>query len=178
MDEADYKKRYTLDDKKKTFKKEYQSSREALNEFSPFQWKKQMKYIANLTPEEYETVLQNIDDWKSRSYLWSGVFGGLLVGFTYWQRIFLPKPFYIFSAVTGVALGMTFAAIQTGKTAIEDLDKLGKEYELSRLVKQDIFDTRDDLDSGMRAYYYMQQAKRNEKIEKQIEEMKATRELK
>jgi hypothetical protein len=54
-------------------------------------------------------------------------------------------------------LGGTFAAIKTGRSAIEDLDKLGKEYELSRLVKQDIFDTRSDLDSGMRAFYYMNQ---------------------
>ena len=42
---------------------------------------------------------------------------------------------------------------------------LGKDYELSRLLKQDIFDTRGDLDSGMRAYYYMQQGKKNEKYE-------------
>ena len=32
-------------------------------------------------------------------------------------------------------MGMTIAAIKTGWSALEDLDKLGKEYELSRMVK-------------------------------------------
>ena len=39
-DDADYSKRFTLEDKKNAFKKEYQSSKEALKEFSPFMWKK------------------------------------------------------------------------------------------------------------------------------------------
>lgn len=50
---------------------------------------------------------------------------------------------------------MTYGSIKTGWFFVERLDKLGKEYELSRMIKQDIFDTRPDLDSGMRAQYYM-----------------------
>ena len=42
---------------------------------------------------------------------------------------------------------------------------LGNRYELSRLIKQDIFDTRPDIDSDIRALYYMQQSKDNEMFE-------------
>ena len=52
-------------------------------------------------------------------------------------------------------MGAAYGAIRTGWFLVERIDSLGKEYEISRLMKQDIFDTRPDLDSGMRAQYYM-----------------------
>ena len=58
--------------------------------------------------------------------------------------------------------------IKSGYFGIEQLDKLGKEYELSRLIKQDIFDTRPDVDADIRALYYMKQNKMNEEIEEKM----------
>ena len=49
---------------------------------------------------------------------------------------------------------MIFAAVKTSWYYVEQMDKLGSDYELSRMMKQDIFDTRPDLDTGMRAQYY------------------------
>ena len=57
METIDFKKRYTLAEKKKQFKQEYKTASESLREISPLQWKKQMEIIKGLTPEEYETVL-------------------------------------------------------------------------------------------------------------------------
>ena len=69
--------------------------------------------------------------------------------------MFLPRGFYVFSLFSGFGAGVFYAWIKTSWYAIEQFDALGKEYELSRLVKQEIFDTRPDLDSGIRAQYYM-----------------------
>ena len=60
-----------------------------------------------------------------------------------------------FSIAMGFFTGMAYSAIRTGWYAVEKVDSLGKEYEISRLMKQDIFDTRPDLDSSTRASYYM-----------------------
>ena len=81
------------------------------------------------------------------------------MGFTFWQRSFLPRSFYIFSFTMGILAGSAFATLKTGWFFVEKFDKLGKEYELARMMKQDIFDTRPDLKSGMRAHYYMHQQK-------------------
>lgn len=82
-------------------------------------------------------------------------FTALSLSFTYWQRIFLPRGFYPFAVMMGVFAGTVYGGIKTGWYAVEKFDALGKEYELSRMIKQDIFDTRPDLDSGQRAQYYM-----------------------
>ena len=82
--------------------------------------------------------------------------------------MFLPRSFWLFTWTFGIFSGVAFSAIRTGYYGIEQLDKLGKEYELSRLVKQDIFDTRPDVNSDVRALYYMKQAKENEAIEEQL----------
>ena len=65
--------------------------------------------------------------------------------------------------------GAFYAAIMTGKYSIQKVDMLGSEYELSRLIKQDIFDTRPDVDADIRALYYMEQAKRNDEAKENFE---------
>ena len=51
--------------------------------------------------------------------------------------------------------GSTLAFIMTYKSLLLDLDKLGKEYELSMIVKQDIFDVHPELNPSQRAQIYM-----------------------
>jgi hypothetical protein len=80
----------------------------------------------------------------------------------------LPRSFFIFAGIMSIMAGSFYSAIKTGRYGTETLDKLGKDFELSRMIKQDIFDTRPDLDSGIRAQYYMNQQKRNEKMEEEI----------
>ena len=55
--------------------------------------------------------------------------------------------------------------IRTGWFVVERIDQLGKDYEISRLVKQDIFDSRPDLNSAMRAQYYIYQQKQKDDFE-------------
>lgn len=54
----------------------------------------------------------------------------------------------------GIFAGLAYGSIKSSWYLVDRLDSLGKDYELSRIIKQDIFDTRPDLDSGMRAQYY------------------------
>ena len=84
-------------------------------------------------------------------------FSALSLGFTMWQNIFVRRWFWPFSLGVGVFSGSTYALIKTGWYITERLDALGKDYEISRLVKQDIFDSRPDLNSSMRAQYYIYQ---------------------
>ena len=48
-------------------------------------------------------------------------------------------------------MGASYGLIKSGWFVVEQIDALGKNYEISRIVKQDIFDSRPDLDSAMRA---------------------------
>lgn len=73
-EDVDYKKRYTLSEKNKSFEKEYKSAKDVFKEFSPRQWRNQINYIKNLTPEEYETVLGCFDYFKRNSVAYSGLF--------------------------------------------------------------------------------------------------------
>jgi len=118
--------------------------------------------VKGLTPEEYETVLRSVEELKANVKCYTTGFMALSIGFTYWQRTFLPRGFYPFALLMGAVAGVTYGSIKTGWYFVENLDKLGKDYELSRMIKQDIFDTRPDLDSGMRAQYYMYQQKKND----------------
>jgi hypothetical protein len=65
----------------------------------------------------------------------------------------------------GLMAGGMYGTIKTGWYFVEKVDALGKDYEISRMMKQDIFDTRPDLDSGIRAQYYMYQQKQNDALE-------------
>lgn len=160
--DLDYKKKHKLGKDQSQFKAEYKSTRDALKEFSPWQWRKQLQYVKGLTPEEYETCLRSIEELKANVKYYSFGFLGMSVGFTYWQRMYLPRGFFPFAVLIGAFAGVTYGSIKTGWYFVEKLDQLGKDYELSRMVKQDIFDTRPDLNSGMRAQYYMYQQKKND----------------
>lgn len=54
------------------------------------------------------------------------------------------------------------------KPSLVILDRLGREYSLSRSTKQFIFSKRKDLSMEMKAEIYMEMNKRNEEIEKQL----------
>jgi hypothetical protein len=155
--DLDYKKQHKLGEDESQYKAEYKSTRDALKEFSPWQWTKQLEYVKRLTPEEYETCLRSIDELKLNIKYYSVGFIGLSIAFTYWQRVYLPKGFFPFAVLAGATAGAFFGSIRTARYFIERLDMLGKDYELSRMVKQDIFDTRSDIDSSTRAHYYMHQ---------------------
>ena len=118
--------------------------------------------MKGLTPEEYETLLRCTSELKTNVKYYTTMFVGMSLGFTYWQRIFLPRGFYPFAMFMGLFAGVTYGSIRTGFFFVEKLDALGRDYELSRMIKQDIFDTRPDLDSGQRAQYYMHQQKKND----------------
>lgn len=64
----------------------------------------------------------------------------------------------------GSFAGASFGTIRTAWYMAERVDSLGKDYEISRLMKQDIFDTRPDLDQSTRANYYMYQQRQNDKF--------------
>jgi hypothetical protein len=54
------------------------------------------------------------------------------------------------------------------KQSLVILDQLGKEYILSRSTKQFIFSKRKDLSMEMKAEIYMEMNKKNEEIDKQM----------
>ena len=104
--DLDYKRKHKLGKDQGEFKKEYKSSRDALAELNPFNFRKQLKIIKNnMTPEEYETVLYTIEELKANSKTYCCGFITLGVGFTYWQRHVLPRSFYPFALFTGVLSG-------------------------------------------------------------------------
>jgi len=112
-----------------------------------------------LTPEEYEALLTSFEELKANAKVYSTGFALFTIGFSFWQRRFLPRPFFPFALGVGALSGAAYGSIKTGWYLVERVDALGKDYEISRIVKQDIFDTRPDLDGGIRAQYYMYQQK-------------------
>ena len=133
-------------------KAEYKSTRDALKELNPFNWRSQTKEIKDkLTPEEYETVLFCIDEYRANCKIYAFMFTTTGLAFNYWQRAFLPRSFYFFTLSMGLFSGYAYASLRTAWYMVERVDALGKDYELSRIVKQDIFDTRPDMDSAQRA---------------------------
>ena len=161
----DFRKKHKLDPSKKSgdeegddpqvgqdsFKKEYKSTRDALGEFSPFRWRHQLLQIRNFTPEEYETLEDCIFELKTniKCYSFFSLLGFL--SFNYWQRQYVPRRFYLLSIGISMAAGTFAGCLKTSWYYVEQMDKLGEEYELSRSIKQDIFDTRPDMNTAMRA---------------------------
>ena len=94
-----------------------------------------MEYVKSLTPEEYESVLDSINEFKLNAKYYSLSFTGLALGFTYWQRIFLPRGFYPFAVFMGCFAGTMYASLKTGWYFVEKIDRLGKDYEISRIMK-------------------------------------------
>ena len=101
--------------------------------------------------------MRALTEVKMNAKLYGCAFAGAALGFTHWQRHVLPRSFYPFALVVGTAAGASFGLIRTGSYIAESVDALGKDYEISRLMKQDIFDSRPDLDAGLRAQYYIHQ---------------------
>ena len=155
--EADvgFKKKHKLGKDKEEYKAEYKTTRDALRGLSPFDFNRQLQEVKSLTPEEYETILRALAEVKLNAKLYACCFAGATLGFTHWQRHVLPRSFYPFALIVGAAAGASFGLIRTGAYIAESVDALGKDYEISRMMKQDIFDSRPDLDSGMRAQYYI-----------------------
>ena len=141
------------------FQKEYKSSRDALAEFSPFRWRKQWTLIKNFTPEENETLETCLHELKTNMKYYTAIFLSASMAFNFWQRRFVPRKFYLFSFGVSCFAGTVFATAKTSWYYVEMMDKLGQEYELSRMMKQDIFDTRPDMNTAMRAQYYQHQQK-------------------
>jgi hypothetical protein len=65
-------------------KKEFKSAKDALIDFSPWQWKKQMDYVKQLTPEEYETVLLCKAELKANCKVYAFYMSSLAIAFSYW----------------------------------------------------------------------------------------------
>ena len=124
---------------------------------SPFRFKAQLDDIKTLTPEEYEVILGSYEEFKVNAKLYSSCFCAMGLGFVYWQRRFVPRSFFLLGGSLGLFAGVSYAAIRTGWYFVEQVDMLGKDYVISRMIKQDIFDSRPDIDSGTRAQYYMYQ---------------------
>ena len=118
----DYKKKHKLGKDQSQFKAEYKSTRDALKEFSPWQWRKQLQYVKGLTPEEYETCLRSTEELKANVKYYSFGLIGMSVGFTYWQRMYLPRGFFPFAVVMGAFAGVTYGSIKTGWYFVEKLD--------------------------------------------------------
>ena len=167
--DGDFKKKHKLGKDKEEYKAEYKTTRDALRELSPFDFKRQLDEVKGLTPEEYETVLRALEEVKMNAKLHACAFTTAAVGFTHWQRHVLPRSFYPFAFCIGMAAGGVFGLIRTGSYIAESVDALGKDYEIARMMKQDIFDTRPDLDSGMRAQYYIHQQNQRYEWEKKHE---------
>ena len=136
------------------FKKEYKSARDALGEFSPFRWRQQWLQIRNFTPEECETLEDSLCELKTNIKCYTTLAFASFLAFNFWQRRYLPRKFYFFSFGVSVMAGTLAACVKTSWYYVEQMDKLGQEYELSRAMKQDIFDTRPDMSTAMRAQYY------------------------
>ena len=142
---------------------EYKTTRQALGGLSPFNYKNQLKEIKSMTPEEYETVLLCLHETQTNMKLYAMGFTAVTLGFSYWQREFIPRWFYSLAFTTGMMLGAVYGFARSGWFIVEQLDALGKDYELSRIMKQGIFDSRPDIDSAQRAQYYIHQENQNAK---------------
>ena len=59
----------------------------------------------------------------------------MAVGFNYYQRMFLPRKFYVVSFLSSGVLGAVSGAAKTSWYFIEKMDQLGDNYELARMVK-------------------------------------------
>ena len=163
----DHQKKHKLGKDSEEFKAEYKTTRDAIGDLTPYNFRKQLAEIKSLTPEEYETILLSLHEAKMNAKLYAVTFAGLAFGFTYWQRAFVPRSFFFLSITLGMLSGVTYGLIRTGWHLVENVDALGKDYEISRMMKQDIFDSRPDLDSGMRAQYYIHQSNQRYEWEKQ-----------
>ena len=147
----DFKKKFKRGENDESFKEEYKTTWDAVMELRPWKWREQLRDIKAFTPEEYETILRCEQEMRTNVKLYSLGCSFLTLGFAFWQRRYVRRGFYAFSLALGVACGCVLAWNNTSWFIVQQLDALGKDYEISRLIKQDIFDTRPDVDAAMRA---------------------------
>ena len=117
--QIDHKKKHKLGKDNQEFKAEYKTSRDAIGGLSPFRFKEQLSAIKSLTPEEYETILHSLHEAKLNIKLYSFLFTGMTFGFTYWQRAYLPRWFYLVSLTVGGLTGASYGLIRTGWHIVE-----------------------------------------------------------
>jgi hypothetical protein len=79
--------------------------------------------------------LVSLNELRVNIKCYSLTFVALAIGFTHWQRIYLPRGFYPFALLMGAFSGVSYGSIKTGWYFVEKLDALGKDYELSRMIK-------------------------------------------
>lgn len=77
----------------------------------------------------------SLHEVKLNAYLFGTGFATAALGFTYWQRVYLPRWFHFFGASVGILTGASYGLIRSGWHIVENLDALGKEYEISRMMK-------------------------------------------
>ena len=122
-----------------------------MSEFSPLKWRQQWQLIKNFTPEETVTLDNCLAELKTNFKVYTAGFVTLATAFNYWQRHVVPRKFYIFTLGVSTLTAAVFSCVKTSWYYVEQMDRLGQDYELSRMMKQDIFDTRPDMDTAMRA---------------------------
>jgi hypothetical protein len=81
----------------------------------------------------------------------------------------LYKRYWMFANIAFSCLfGVFFGCLKSMKTNIILLDKLGKEYLLSRQVKQKIFTSRRDISDELRSEVYLKMQMENNEREKRF----------
>jgi len=80
-------------------------------------------------------VLLSLNEAKLNVKLYGSMFTLGALGFTYWQRTYVPRWFYAISLTVGALAGVSYGVIRTGWHLVENLDALGKDYEISRMMK-------------------------------------------
>ena len=131
----DFQKKHKLGKDKEEYNAQFKTTKDAFKELEPFNIKKQLFEIKSMTPEEYETILRCLEEFKVNAKMYAFLFSFAAVSFSYWQRHVLPRAFYPFALVTGIATGSAYGIIKTGAFAAERVDALGKDYEISRMMK-------------------------------------------
>ena len=66
------------------FKQEYKTTREAIGGLSPFRFREQLKVIKSMTPEEYETVMLAINEFKLNMKVYATIGVLTTMSFSYW----------------------------------------------------------------------------------------------
>ena len=162
----DHKKKHKLGKDSDEFKAEYKTTRSVIGDLTPFGISKFLEETKTYTPEEHETIMRCYYEAKLNMKLYALGCSAAMLSFAYWQRTVLPRWFFFLAFTVGGLAGSTYGLVRSGFFLVEEIDKLGKDYEISRMMKQDVFDSRPDIDSGMRAQYYIHQQKQRNEFEK------------
>ena len=133
----DFRKKHKIEtnESEDGFKKEYKSTRDVLAYMSPLRYRQQWQIVKNFTPEEHETLESCLFEYKTNLKYYTSIFLTGCLGFNYWQRQYVPRKFYFFSFCISCSMGALFSSVKTAWYFVEQMDRLGQEYELSRMIK-------------------------------------------